>query len=154
MTSVSEELELIRSRNSGVIYPADVVQFARDESTALHSKFEWNDGDAAEKYRLWQAREIIRASVTILPRNNQPIQTYVSLKHDRYTTTGGSAVAGGYRNLIEVLSVPSLRKTLLEEAIEEHDRWEKKYQTIKELADIFAAAKTVRQKQALIGASA
>ena len=37
-----------------------VVKAARDEASALHSFFEWDDTEAAGKYRLDQARELIR----------------------------------------------------------------------------------------------
>lgn len=39
--------------------PADVVDAARDASTELHKCFEWDDGKAAELYRLVQARSVV-----------------------------------------------------------------------------------------------
>ncbi len=154
MSSVTEELETIRQNHNGVLFPEDVVEYARDPDTELHKKFDWDNDTAAEKYRIWQARQIIRVSVTILNRDNITVQTYVSLKQDRYSSDEDGKFMGGYRHTLEVLKTPSLRKTLLEEAIEEHDAWEAKYQTIKELAEIFAAARTVKQKQELMPAMA
>jgi len=151
--SIISELEQIRELSGGILYPKSVVDFARDESTELHSKFEWDDSEAAESYRIWQARKVIKALVTIIPRVNDPIQvqTYVSMKSDRYAIDEETDnYSGGYRSIIEVMTTPTLRKTLLEEAIEEHDVWERKYQSIIELVDIFNAARTVKQKAALI----
>lgn len=150
-----EELEQIRTASGdGILHPKAVVDFARNPDTALHSHFTWDDSEAAENYRLWQARKVIKIAITILPHNDTVIQTYVSLKQDRYLPDESGEFTGGYRHLCEVLKIPSLRKTLLEEAMEAHDAWEEKYQTIKELAEIFEAAKTVKQRQALMPAAA
>lgn len=150
--SIEQELEQIRENNNGLLRPRSVVDFARDEGTELHSKFEWDDSLAGENYRIWQARKIITAMVTIIPRKNEPIevQTYVSMINDRYAKgSGDEQFVGGYRSIIEVLKTPDLRRSLLQEAMDEHEIWEKKYQTIVELVDIFNAAKTVKQKLAL-----
>lgn len=150
--TIFEELEKIRVQNNGVVYPKSVVDFARDPTTELHTKFDWDDATASEKYRLWQARQIIvSVMVHIIPKEKREIQAYVSLKNDRYTKVGSdSELSGGYRFLVDVLQTPALRKTLLEEAIEEFESWQTKYQDIKELVDIFDAAKTVKQKSALL----
>jgi hypothetical protein len=150
---VIEELERIMASHDGMLYPKDVVDFARDESTELHKRFEWDDDVAGENYRIWQARQIIRLEVRIIPRKNDPItvSAFVSMKQDRYQKTENSPdIMGGYRSMIDVLQTPALRKTLLEEAIEEHDNWERKYQDIQELIEIFSAARTVKQKMLLV----
>ena len=147
--SIPEELEYIRGQHEGILFPNDVVEYARGPNTELHSRFEWDDSSAAEKYRLEQARGLIRVCVTILPNKDRVIDTYVSLKQDRYSTGGNGNQIGGYRSSIEVMLVPKLRKTLLEEAMEEHESWEQKYRDIVELADIFATARSVKAKQEL-----
>lgn len=152
---IIEELMQIMDSHDGMLYPKDVVDFARDETTELHSKFEWDNTVAGENYRIWQARHLIRAEVTILPRNNDPItiSAFVSMKQDRcQQPDNGRDIIGGYRSMINVLQTPSLRKTLLEEAIAEHDLWEKKYQEVRELVEIFSAARTVKQKMMLVPA--
>ena len=40
--------------------PASVLDEARDEASPLHTHFEWDDSEAAEQYRLVQARGLIR----------------------------------------------------------------------------------------------
>lgn len=139
------ELETIRNAHGGVLYPKDVVEFAEDPGTALHSRFTWDDTKAAAEYRLWQARQIIRVSVMILPRDDTKVQAYVSLLHDRK----GPDPNRGYRNICDVMATPVLRKTLLQEALDELERVEEKYKGLKELAEVFAAARTARQKKEL-----
>lgn len=98
MRGYAAELERIRLAAGGLLRPADVVAAARDPKSPLHSHFEWDDGAAAEAYRLWQARQLIRAVVTIMPNQRGDlvqVRAYVSLPSDR----GG----GGYRATVDVV---------------------------------------------------
>ena len=72
-----QELEQIRKANDGELRPADVVEFARNPDTALHSRFTWDDDKAAAEYRLWQARELIRVVVQLHPKTNKKMRVYV-----------------------------------------------------------------------------
>lgn len=130
---VKRELEQIRKRHRGVLRAEDVVEFARHPDTALHSKFEWDDSLAAERYRLWQARKVIAVYVTVVAQNTTPVRAYVSLKDDREED------GGGYRRLEDVLADPVRRSKLLEEALSEANSWKAKYRHLKELEGIFAA---------------
>ena len=55
------ELEDIKQDQGGVITPAAVVERARDDTNVLHDGFEWNNDVAADKYRLNEARNMIRS---------------------------------------------------------------------------------------------
>ena len=44
----------------GRLTPQEIVEAARPEDSILHGCFEWDDGKAAEAWRLEQARELIR----------------------------------------------------------------------------------------------
>ena len=127
---IREELEAIAIKNNGVLIPAAVVEFARDETTALHSRFNWDDTEAAQKYRLWQARQVIKVSVTVI--ENKSLPTYVSLKSDRET-------GGGYRFTADVMSEADMRRELLKEAKQRFDYWRKQYRTLNELQPVFEA---------------
>lgn len=54
--------------------PALVVDAARDEGHPLHPRFEWDDTTAAEKYRLTQAGELIRAARVTYISSGKPSQ--------------------------------------------------------------------------------
>lgn len=58
--ALEDRLEKIRVRNDGVLRPDDVVKDARNESSPLHSFFTWDDTEAANQFRLDQARTLIR----------------------------------------------------------------------------------------------
>ena len=142
MNRIQKELETIRKRNKGVLRPEDVVKFAKDKKTALHTQFEWSDTKAAKKYRLYQARQVI-LQVKIIPHPEAGTVTraYVSLKDDR-TMPGG-----GYRAVVDVLTDADRRAALMREALEELVVFRQKYKTLSELEPVFAAIAQVAKKK-------
>lgn len=131
--SVQDELETIRRRHRGLLRPVDVVDYARDENTLLHEMFEWDDGDAARKYRLEQARKLLRVHVTILEGSTKEIRAYVSLPSDR------EKPGGGYRHIKFVMSNEQQRLELLATALNEMEHFRYKYQALQELVPVFEA---------------
>ena len=140
---VSKELERIRNQNGGVLNPADVVAAAAPKSNPIHDLFTWDDTAAAIEYRLWQARMLIRVTVTVLPGDTKESRVYVSLEEDRNSE-------GGYRHVVDVLQDSDLREKLLEQALEELSEIQKKYKHLKELAVIFSSIKRVKSKRLMI----
>jgi len=142
------ELEAVRSANpEGKLKAQAVVDYARDESTALHSHFTWDDAAAAEKCRRAEARKIIEVMVRQHPELGQPIRVYVSLKADR------KEEGGGYRPLVDVMSHKESRERFLREAMEEMEIFEHKYAGLRELEPIFAAKRRVKiTMEKLVGA--
>lgn len=49
----------------GRLTPEQVVEDARAEDSPLHSHFTWDDAEAAQKYRLNEARALIRIRVEV-----------------------------------------------------------------------------------------
>lgn len=61
--------ELTTLRDAGELTPRDVLERARDTSSALHGHFEWDNSTAAHAYRLEQAKSlIVQAKVRVIPR--------------------------------------------------------------------------------------
>jgi len=136
---VRRELASLAEKNGGILRPESVVEFARDENTALHSRFEWSNTKAAHEYRLWQARHLIKVIVQYEPRVESNVQVYVSLPLDR------KEEGGGYRRMVDVLSDSQRRSQMLEAALAELDVFQRKYALLKELADVFTAARKARR---------
>lgn len=137
------ELEFIRKRSAdGILQAEDVVEFARDERTALHSEFEWDDTVAAHQHRLEQARKIIRLTVTVIesPAGPQTVRMYASCDSDRMKP------GGGYRSLVEVMNSEDLRDQLLHAALRDLRTVRRKYQQLRELQPIFRAIDRVARK--------
>jgi len=59
--AMAAELNRLAKQNGGKITPRMVVDAARDDNSPLHDYFEWNDSEAAEKYREMQARTLLRS---------------------------------------------------------------------------------------------
>lgn len=139
---VVAELQRIANDNGGLLTAEAVVQAAASTRSILHSKFEWDDTEAARKYRLDQARQLIRVTVTYIDREHTtPMRVFVSLSSDRYVGNGG------YRLTTNVLSDAQYRKQLLEDALADMQRYEQKYSHLRELASIFSAYRKVKAKQ-------
>jgi len=136
--NVREELEAIRDTHGGVLRPEDIVEYARDEETELHSRFEWDDEKAGHEYRLWQARQIVRVTVIYEEHIQETVRCYVSLADDR------EKKGGGYRALVDVMSDAELRSKLLQQAWDDFMGWKRKYNQLQELAPIFEAAEKAK----------
>ena len=128
------ELELrgLAAKNGGMLVPASVVEFARDPSTALHSQFTWDDTDAAEAWRLHEARNIIRVHVTVLHADSEPVRVFTSLRSDRDSNAG-------YRLTVDVLSNDELRAQMLADAKAELQATKRKYHNLQELTSVWDA---------------
>jgi hypothetical protein len=113
------------------LLPVAVVNAAKDANSPLHGYFEWNDGKAADQYRLSQARQLI-ASVTIISDGETSYPAFVSLSIDRLT--------GGYRATSDVLADDDLRRELLSTAMGELNAMKDRYRRISELASVIQGA--------------
>ena len=63
--AVQAELQRIAATHGG-LRPSDVVEAARLKESPLHKEFEWSDSKAAHKFRLMQARTLIRIAVPMI----------------------------------------------------------------------------------------
>lgn len=134
--AIRAELERLQRRNKGMLTPDVVVDAARDPESILHETFDWDDTEAAHKWRLEQARQLIRVVVkfTVAPDTGKvyQVRAFTSLPADR-------SKGGGYRYIDTVLAEPNLRVQLLRAAKDDMERFCQKYATLTELADVFAA---------------
>lgn len=60
MDVVRQALLALADRTKGTLTPQRVVKAAEDERSPLHDYFEWDDTKASDKYRLLQARVLIK----------------------------------------------------------------------------------------------
>lgn len=136
------ELHKLAAESGGQIRPSQLVEAARSEDSPLHSWFQWDDSEAAQQHRLWQARQLLRVTVQYIGEGDQAVsvRAFVSLTTDRNA-------AGGYRVTATVMANPKQREQLLADAIAEMQRFEKKYSDLKELAGVLTAMRKVSQKK-------
>lgn len=126
-----EVCEQLQNSEAG-LSPATLLEASRSESAPLHGEFEWNDSEAAEKYRLHQAAGLIR-NLTIVTKQNDG-----SRVADRafVVTPGGES---RYTALSHALSRQDLRDALLESARRDAKCYIAKYKRLTETAGITSA---------------
>lgn len=119
--------------HGGLLLPEVVVAAARPVASPLHEYFTWDDTEAAEKFRLVEARRLLNVTVEYLKHGKEETayRVFCSLSSDRRE--------GGYRVTAQVMSNVQLREQLLEDAREEMKLFAKKYHALNELAEVFAA---------------
>ena len=128
---IQRELEAIAAKNNGLLPAKAVVEWARkNPRSELHKRFTWDDTEAAEKFRLWEARSII-ARVTIEPRENVEVRAWVNLPSDRV----GDEPA--YRATVRVMSDADMRAELLASVKVELGRLRNKHADLTELASVW-----------------
>ena len=142
---IVDELHRIANENGGILRAEAVVAAARNKNSPLHPKFEWDDSEAAEQYRLWQARTLIRVTVSYTEddKDKMPVRVFVSLTPDRKEN------GGGYRTMVSVMSNREQREQMLTDAHAEMDLFMAKYNALKELSEVFVAMKTVKARKAM-----
>jgi hypothetical protein len=134
------ELKALAANNNGVLTPDAVVARASNPKSALHDAFEWDDTEAARKYRLEQARQLIRVCIEVIGDgvDERKVTAFVALREDRYG-------AGGYRHIPTLVQTRQGRDALLDTALWELRAYEEKYSELKELMPVFVAARRVRR---------
>jgi hypothetical protein len=139
-SAIREELLRLAKRDGGELKPEAVVRAARPESSPLHASFDWDDSEAAQRWRLHQARQLIRVVVTYEPGkdgDDVPQRVFVSLTPDRK----GEGV--GYRLMVDVMADVEARAQLLADARSDMYLFRTKYRRLTELAEVFDAMERV-----------
>ena len=136
---VREELERIRKKHRKLTEEILVAE-SKKESSPLHDLFLWNDDHtAAHIGRLEIARQLIKR-VKITPQEAKQLNYSVQVR--KYHGTGD-----GYHELHEVMTSKDLREILLQRALDELDSFQKRYQQLTELAQIFEHAEVLRKSR-------
>lgn len=111
------------------ITPEEILKRARNEGTELHKCFTWDDTEAAEKYRLQEARTIIRLLVVTPEREDaEPVRMYQI-----------SSTKSVYQPTKLFLEQPDEYEKLLKRAKMELDSFMKRFRQLSELEEIFEA---------------
>ena len=108
--------------------PHQVLDLARNPETELHKCFDWDDSVAAEKWRVTQARQVIRSLVVVVEKEeNEPV-AYRIIQHDSEEKV--------YRPITLTVRNEDQYGILLRQAKAELDAFRKKYKHITELEDV------------------
>ena len=124
---VGEELEIIE-RNSK-ISAENVVEYAqRHKDSELYKCFDWDDTEAAKKWRLQQARWVL-CSISLEIKEEPKQRVYVSIK-DKDTE------ARTFKNINEVLKNDKEYQQLVDKASRDLENCKNKYTNLLEKEDL------------------
>jgi len=139
--TILAELRRIAAENGGFLAPVQIVQAARPKDSPLHGKFTWDNRKAAEEYRLWEARELVKVYWYVAEGSRERVPVFISLSSDR-------PVKAGYRSSADVLANPDQRGEWLQMALADLQSWKRSYAALTELKPVFAAIARVIAKYA------
>ena len=109
---------------------SQILDKARDEQTELHKCFDWDDAEAAEKWRLQQARHIV-CNLVIKEKSDTPRpEVRVFFKTDKDS---------GYKPTVLIMQDKDEYRKLLDRALAELSSFRTKYKTLVELDGVFDA---------------
>lgn len=115
-----EELD----KKFGEVTPQILLDDARPEGSLLHPLYEWNDGVAAEKYRLFQSRRIMSELVVVKCDDpvidvKEPVRAFVSVaKHHEKAL---------YRPVVTAMKEEDSREMVISNAKAELEAVDRKY---------------------------
>lgn len=125
----TELLRLTKSRGRS-LSSREYVDEASNPSSPLHDGLNWNDADAADKYRLWQASVILTRLefVDTDTKERVPVMLNVTLSDhgQRYVETS------------LVVSRSDLHDQVVEKAMRELQAWQSRYQDIISIKGLFS----------------
>ena len=127
--------------------PVDVVRDAESNASPLHECFEWDDGMAAESWRLQQARQLLNHIEVVIERQGEDdsqVRAFhcVTVEYEDRPKEKHS----GYVNVEEVIGNPDYYDQVVKKALTELNTWRKRYQMYQELKPVFLAIEKVEKK--------
>lgn len=129
---VGEEIEKIKAKE-GAISSEIIVKNAKSANSPLHPLFEWNDTVAADKFRKYQANQILHCLV-IVEEDKEPTRAFVNIESG---TKPGQK--GLFLNIQDALTNENTREVVLRNAYAELIAFKQKYAKLSELAKVIIA---------------
>lgn len=145
-----EALKAIAARDGGLLRPSAVVEEARADDSPLHGSFCWDDTEAAARYRIMQAQELIRTfKVEIEKGDGEVVEVpvFVGVSTDR---TGPSA-DNPYRLTEAIARKPDLMAVAVSDALGQLEALRVRYSHLAELSDVWAAIDAAAKKRRKAG---
>ena len=126
----------------GELNAQNLVNVSRPEDAPLHDEFEWDDDVAAELYRKTQAGSIIR-HLAVNTETKAPVRAFFNLE----------IRSNQFESIQAIIREEDKYSKLLKQALNELEAFQRKYQILTELQEIFDAITDVKQKTASCGSN-
>jgi len=151
--AAAKVIEKVAKKHPEGLKPQYLVEEARNPRCPLHEEFTWDDSEAAELYRVQQAKYIIRSLVVTIETVRSG-KTVRSQKLRSYTSLGKGETDGkdsAYHDTKEILSDAQLRKQVLLKIWRQLLNLKAQYEEYKEFAAVWAAVDEAQEEMVKIG---
>lgn len=138
---VGETVNRLSESLGGVCPPGALVDEARPVDSELHGEFDWDNDEAAEKWRLVQARQLIRSLVIV---SAGPVEERAPAFVHVRRLSETEAVQEGYRPLRLVVRSGTESQFVMDEALTMLDGLARRFAHVPELQPVWAALLAVR----------
>lgn len=130
---IGEALADIAAKHDGELKPVAVVFAAEDERSVLHKHFEWDDAEAAYKFRLDQARDLIALIRVDDEIDTEPVRAFLSVKDNGDNTS--------YRTVGEVRNSAHLQSLVLRQADRDLASFQARYRELADICEVISEAR-------------
>lgn len=125
-----ECIEALCERSDAPVSPYTIVAEARKKRSPLHAAFEWDDTVAANKYRVVQARHLIKHIVVVVEDDNGEKEEMPAF----YNVVQADDGTRGYTSILTVQAEPDYQRQVIAAAIKQLAIWQKRYGQYNKLA--------------------
>lgn len=142
---------LKEASESGTVNAEALLEYSRPEESETHDLFEWNDGIAAEKWRLYQSGRIINqleVELVEMPEEKEEVLMPLiesvptaPIKTNAFVNILPKAPSkrGEYADVISAFRDEEMKRRVLLNALSELEAFRRKYERYQELSDVFEA---------------
>lgn len=131
-------LGIIESRG-GNVTSQDVLAHAKKSASPLHDFFEWDDGIAAEAWRLEQARYIMRSVHVVIKINEHEEETRLLWNVRETPDDENDKPERVFVSIERILSETEIRAQVIEEALRQLTSWKARYKQYQEFRIVVRA---------------
>lgn len=111
------------------VSPAQIVEYARKPNAELHRCFTWNDAEAANKYRIFEARQVVCNLIIRKEKGEKQEPTPIRLFH--------KIENGHYKPLTLIVQNEDEYESLLRQCKEALQSLKRKYSSLSEYQEIW-----------------
>lgn len=122
--------------DEGRLTARELLDVNRPEDAPLHGEFEWDDGIAAESWRVHQARNIIN-SLLVVPEKSEPVRGFFKIEQGERN----------YHSVTAILSRKDMAQRLFDNALRELMAFQRKYQSLEQFNEVWQAIANIQATQ-------
>jgi|SRR5215471_1558847 len=128
----------LADRHGGAASGPVIVDAARSESSVIHGWFNWNDADAAEEHRRWQAGDLVRSLVVIeeTPSGDRRRPAYFHVNYE--ANNGHKRQVIGYQPVQYVIEEPDAQRSAAEYLLRQLEGLQRRADQLDNLGDVFS----------------